>query len=108
MPEIKSVIITVRRPLRDGDFGECAEALYEFDEEKRVVTLVDDGGKPLPRGMTRNVRGKKEEAPRWSARVLDGQDPRTVAGRLLHQKVAGEKSGSDFWRPLPPGWGAPA
>jgi hypothetical protein len=93
LPEIKSVMITVRRPVRDGDCGECAEAQYTFDEERRLVTLVGEDGKPLP-------RGRAKDAPTWSAKVLDGHDARTVAGRLLHQKVAGEKSGSDFWRPI--------
>jgi len=32
--------------------------------------------------------------------VLAGHDDRMVAGRLLHSKVASEKSGSDFNRPL--------
>jgi hypothetical protein len=101
LPE--SIIVTVRRPLGEHDPGECAEGFYAFDEEKRVVALVGEDGKPLPRGSTR-----AKDGPLWSAKVPDGQDARMVAGRLLHQKVAGEKSGSDFWRPIQYGPWSPA
>lgn len=36
----------------------------------------------------------------WSAAALAGQNDKMVASRLLHQKVSGEKRGSDFNRPL--------
>ena len=105
--EIKSVLITVRRPLGPNDPGEAAEGSYTYDEESGVVTLVDQSGKPLKRGSaTPNVRerdrfGKPKDVPvLWSAKVANEHDARMAAGRLLHQKVAGEKSHSDFWRPL--------
>jgi hypothetical protein len=98
----KQICITLRRPLGDNDPGDAAYGHYVFNDG--IVTLCDEDGNPLRRGMdqqltTRSVRGARD-APVWSAAVLAEHDARTVACRLLHQKVASERSGSDFNRPL--------
>jgi hypothetical protein len=102
MPTVKQVCITVRRPLSDADPGQVEYGSYTFIDG--VVTLTDDGGKPLRRGMdqrlsTRTVKGARE-VPVWSAPVLANQADHQVAGRLLHNKFSSERSGSDFNRPL--------
>jgi hypothetical protein len=99
---LKQISIQLRRPLGADDLGEVARGHYTFADG--IVTLCDSDGSPLRRGMdqaltTRTVRGARD-APVWSAAVLAGHDARMVAGRLLHQKVSSEKSGSDFNRPL--------
>jgi hypothetical protein len=98
---IRSIIITLRRPLSFDDPGLCAEGNYTFDEESRLVTLVSEDGQPLRRGTSR-----AKDTPLWSAKVPDGHDAGVVAARLLHQKFAGERSGSDFWRPINYGRGS--
>ncbi len=103
MPKVEQVTITMRRPLSAGDTGVVAIGHFTFEDG--IVTLTNEDGSPLRRGLdqrltTRTVRGARE-APVWSAAVLAGHQPRQVAGRLLHQKVSSEKSGSDFNRPLP-------
>lgn len=100
MPE--QIQITLRRPLNENDPGVCARGYYTFVDG--IVHLTDENGVPIKRGSheeltTRTVKGARD-APLWSAAVLAGHDPRHVAGRLLHQKVASEKSCSDFNRPL--------
>jgi hypothetical protein len=97
LSEIKSVTITLRRPLGPGDCGLCEIGF--FTHVDGVVSLTDESGVPLRRGSTvtaRNTKGK--DTPTWAAPA--GNDPRAVAGRLLHQRFSSEKSGSDFNRPL--------
>jgi hypothetical protein len=98
----KQFSIQLRRPLGADDPGEVAYGHYTFVDG--IVTLCNEQGNPLRRGMdqpltTRTVRGARD-APVWSAAVLAGHDARMVASTLLHQKVASERSGSDFNRPL--------
>jgi hypothetical protein len=100
MPE--PIIIQLRRPLGGDDAGEVA--IGWFTLEDGIVHLTDEAGVPLKRGIsqaltTRTVKGARD-APVWSAAVLAGHDAQQVAGRLLHQKTAGERSGTDFNRPL--------
>jgi hypothetical protein len=95
------IYITLRRPQSDNDPGEVARGYFTFIDG--VVHLTDENGVPIKRGSsqvltTRTVKGARE-APAWSAAVPAGHDARQVACRLLHQKVASEKSGSDFNRP---------
>jgi hypothetical protein len=102
MPKVEQVTITMRRPLSAGDTGVVAIGHFTFEDG--IVCLTDEAGTPLKRGSdqvltTRTVKGARA-APLWSAAVLAGHDARMVAGRLLHQKVASEKSGLDFNRPL--------
>ena len=102
MPEIKPIYITRRRPLGDNDPGEIAYGNFTFVDG--IVTLTDDAGTPLKRGSSQVLTTRKEkgarDVPLWSSAVPAGNDARQVAGRLLHQKVSSEKSGSDFNRPL--------
>jgi hypothetical protein len=98
----KQIYIQLRRPLGADDPGEVAYGHFTFVDG--IVTLTGEDGAPLRRGKdqqltTRTVRGARD-APVWSAAVLAGHDARQVACRLLHQKVASERSGSDFNRPL--------
>jgi hypothetical protein len=100
MPE--QIHITLQRPLNESDPGVCARGYYTFSDG--IVHLTDENGVPLKRGSsqtltTRTVKGARD-APLWSAAVLAGHDAKHVAGRLLHQKVSSEKSGSDFNRPI--------
>jgi hypothetical protein len=105
----KQICIQIRRPLGGDDLGEVAYGHYVFVDG--VVTLTDEDGNPLRRGVsrrltTRTVKGARED-PVWSAAVLADQACHQVAGRLLHTKFSSEKSGTDFNRPLPgpaPGW----
>jgi hypothetical protein len=99
LPEIKEVTITLRRPTGPNDPGLCEIGF--FTHVDGIVSLTDESGTPLRRDggstvTTRNTKGK--DAPTWSAPA--GNDPRAVAGRLLHQKFSSIKSGSDFNRPL--------
>jgi hypothetical protein len=96
LSEVKSVTITLRRPLGPGDCGLCEIGF--FTHVDGVVSLTDESGVPLRRGSTVTTRTKGKDTPTWSAPA--GDDPRAVAGRLLQQKFSSVKSGSDFWRPL--------
>jgi hypothetical protein len=98
---VKPVYITVRRPMGD-DPGRVELGHYIFVDG--VVTLTDEAGTPLRRGVdqkltTRRLKGEKE-APLWSAPVAEGLDDRAIAGKLLHMKFSSQRSGSDFNRPI--------
>ena len=98
---VKPVYITVRRPMGD-DPGRIEAGHYIFVDG--VVTLTDEAGTPLRRGVdqrltTRKMKGEKE-APVWSAPVAEGVADRTIAARLLQMKFSSQRSGSDFNRPL--------
>ena len=77
--EINTVWITLRGP-RDGDAGLCEICHYTVADG--FVQLCTEQGKP---------RGKKVK--------LNGDDPRTIAGRLMHDSLATRKDGG-FNRPL--------
>lgn len=98
---VKRIYTTVRRPSGD-DSGQVECGFYIF--EKGVVTLTDESGTPLRRGLdqrlsTRKLKGEKE-IPTWSAPVPSGLAEQQIAGRLLHGKFSSERSESDFNRPL--------
>ena len=95
---VKQVSISIRRPLGPNDAGLCECGHYIFVDG--VVTLTDESGTPLRRGLGISARKPKGAIPLWTAPVLATQAAHQVAGRLLHTKYSSERSGSDFNRPL--------